>query len=253
MRKTASKSNNTRNEILRVAETLFADKGYAATTTREIADGAGVRKAVLYYYFSSKAHLYETITENLFDELRGELNDLVSDHMALEDSLRRFLDALFGYMSRHPTFPRLFHRELLEQSPVIVKVTLRYIKPFFDKVVHSLNEGIRTGQLRNVNARQFVLSWYYFLLSYFSDHGMARFLLEDDPRSARIAEECKEFLVDYVVTNLRLVPEPLQTNSNHPAERESSRRRNHSSETLNLSAAMTDEQCISSSEKRGGP
>lgn len=206
MRKTSSQGNDTRSEILRVAEVLFAEKGYAATTTREIAEGAGIRKAVLYYHFSSKANLYETIVESLFEELGGELSDLLSDHVSFED-VRRFLDALFTYMSRHPTFPRLFHRELLEQSPIIVRVTLRYIKPFFDKGVQFLEQGIQSGRLRRVNARQFVLSWYYFLLSYFSDQWMARLLLDTDPRSTRLVGECKEFFLDYVGMHLRLVPE----------------------------------------------
>ena len=45
-------------KIIEVASLLFAEKGYAATTTAEIALRAEIPKPNLYYYFSSKDKLY---------------------------------------------------------------------------------------------------------------------------------------------------------------------------------------------------
>lgn len=47
----------TRERILEVALTLFADKGYDATSMREIAEHLGITKAALYYHFGSKAEI----------------------------------------------------------------------------------------------------------------------------------------------------------------------------------------------------
>ncbi|MDD2360111.1 MAG: helix-turn-helix domain containing protein, partial [Syntrophaceticus schinkii] len=55
-----------REQILDAAATLFADKGYYATTVEEIASRAGIGKSTVYEYFSSKDHIFqETLKEGL--------------------------------------------------------------------------------------------------------------------------------------------------------------------------------------------
>ena len=50
--------SGTRERLLETASHLFAEKGYASTSVREIVARAGVSKPVLYYYFQSKEGLY---------------------------------------------------------------------------------------------------------------------------------------------------------------------------------------------------
>ena len=53
----------TRERLLETASQLFASKGYASTSVREIVARAGVSKPVLYYHFQSKEGLYYAILE----------------------------------------------------------------------------------------------------------------------------------------------------------------------------------------------
>jgi AcrR family transcriptional regulator len=59
----ASVEVTTKERILSVAIDLFAQKGFDAVSLREIAEAAGIRKATLYYYFTSK----DELLENIFD------------------------------------------------------------------------------------------------------------------------------------------------------------------------------------------
>ncbi len=59
----ASGEVTTKERILNVAIDLFAVKGFDAVSLREIADAAGVRKATLYYYFTTKDEILEKILE----------------------------------------------------------------------------------------------------------------------------------------------------------------------------------------------
>lgn len=63
----------TRAEILRVAVALFTEKGYEATSTRDISSALGITKSALYYHFPSK----EAIVASLVEERRHEVDDLV--------------------------------------------------------------------------------------------------------------------------------------------------------------------------------
>ena len=53
--------HSTDNKIFLAAEKLFAEKGFAATSTRDIAKNAGVNVSMISYYFGSKEKLFEEI------------------------------------------------------------------------------------------------------------------------------------------------------------------------------------------------
>src|SRR5215831_5237047 len=63
----------TRRRARQIALDLFTRQGYEATSLRQIADELGINKASLYYYFSSK----EAILESLFDERATEADQLI--------------------------------------------------------------------------------------------------------------------------------------------------------------------------------
>ncbi len=66
-----------RDDVVRLAGQLFAQKGYRATTVREIADAAGILSGSLYHHFDSK--------ESIGDEiLKRFLDDILADYRAAE-------------------------------------------------------------------------------------------------------------------------------------------------------------------------
>jgi len=64
----------TRAQILRVAMQLFTDKGFEATTTRDIANALGMNQSSLYYHFKSK----DAIVTSLVEQRRHDLDEFVS-------------------------------------------------------------------------------------------------------------------------------------------------------------------------------
>ncbi len=67
------KGNQGRASILTAAMRLFAEKGYAGTSTRAICQAAGITKPVLYYYFRSKEHLYQELMIDSFSQFEKAL------------------------------------------------------------------------------------------------------------------------------------------------------------------------------------
>ena len=80
-----------KEQILRAARTLFAERGFRDTTVREIARRAGVNGAAINYYYDSKEALYVAVFEEAyerfrqpFDEMLGGVRDQASWRAALE-------------------------------------------------------------------------------------------------------------------------------------------------------------------------
>jgi AcrR family transcriptional regulator len=72
----SEQSDATRSTLLSVARELFTDHGYAATSTTEIADQAGVTRGALYHHFAAKDDLFRAV----FEQIEGE----VAAHVARE-------------------------------------------------------------------------------------------------------------------------------------------------------------------------
>ena len=61
----AEQSDRTRTALLSVAQRLFAEQGYADTSTKDIVDGAKVTRGALYYHFRSKKGIFQAVFEQL--------------------------------------------------------------------------------------------------------------------------------------------------------------------------------------------
>lgn len=74
-----SPPSSTRERIEREAITIMSDKGYEATSMREIAEASGVTKPVIYYYFKSKENLCLHLIRSGLEKLRQSLKEICED------------------------------------------------------------------------------------------------------------------------------------------------------------------------------
>jgi AcrR family transcriptional regulator len=92
----AGVSATTRERILDVALDLFARKGYAETSLREIAAELGFSKAALYYHFESKQDILLALHRRLHSLGEGVLA-LVQAEADADDTWERLVDLLIGF------------------------------------------------------------------------------------------------------------------------------------------------------------
>jgi AcrR family transcriptional regulator len=88
-------------QMMTVAEAVFAEHGYAASSMDEIAERVGVSKPMLYEYFGSK----EGLLVACIRQVRAELHDLTAESVigaeSAEEALRRGLVTFFRYTDEH--------------------------------------------------------------------------------------------------------------------------------------------------------
>ncbi|GGG41892.1 TetR family transcriptional regulator [Caldovatus sediminis] len=154
MKASAETAPSVRDRILAVAQTLFAEQGYAATSTRAIAQGAGVNLAQVHYYFGSKRELYiaayrrgaEPVTEARRRALEEAKARWPEGDIPLEVLVRAFVTpfmlngrtpegrATMGMHARLHTEPDDIAREVLSQ--VYDATTLAYTEAFRRALPH---------------------------------------------------------------------------------------------------------------------
>ena len=105
-------SDSTKEKIIQAAQQVFIRKGMDGARMQEIADEAGINKALLHYYFHSKEQLFN-------DVFYGVLSQLIPGLIAIFKGSEPFLDKIEAivtqydtYMSGHPFLPQFVIREI---------------------------------------------------------------------------------------------------------------------------------------------
>lgn len=139
----------TRETIRNAAIELFAEKGFAATTTREICERAGVTKPVLYYHFESKEQLYTELILDACNESRKQLMLAAQRGKTAREKLIEVLTADFALTKRNPTLCLMFFRIIFapqKEAPSIncLEMGLEWLR----LIQGIVSEGVRRREMR---------------------------------------------------------------------------------------------------------
>ena len=153
---------STRDKILESAIRLFAEKGFSGTTTREIAEKAGVNEALIFRYFSTKRDLYSAIIERKISEEPGFEYPLEAFKETRDDWLifRSIAIRMFDCVEKDPSFIRLLHFSALEGHELSDMFFDTYVQ--YQRMLLSdyIERRISEGAFKNVNpvlaARAFI-------------------------------------------------------------------------------------------------
>ncbi len=138
---------NGRNAILKAAVKLFAEKGFAGASTREICQQAGITKPVLYYHFRSKEHLYQELMIDLFSDYRKKLLKVSKVRGTLRERLLWITWSGFRETRNDPVSYMFLFRMIF--SPAEQQPYFNYIEEFESErriLAQILQEGIDAGQ-----------------------------------------------------------------------------------------------------------
>jgi TetR/AcrR family transcriptional regulator len=105
--------SNTEQSILEAAEKLFFEKGFALTSTTEIARVAGCNQALVHYYFRTKEKLFDAVFEK---KARMFVSGLYQAHPAnatFEEKIKQKIEAHFDMIRANPKLPFLFFNEMI--------------------------------------------------------------------------------------------------------------------------------------------
>ncbi len=142
-----------REELMKAALTLFTQRGYSATTVRELVEAAGVTKPVLYYYFGSKEGLFLELMRTHFSRLEAAVDIYRKGKGSVRKRLAAMLDKGFAYVRQDLDFIRLMHAVYFGPPGEAPYFDFdAYHQRYHDLVTQFMEEGIEKGEFRSGNA-----------------------------------------------------------------------------------------------------
>jgi AcrR family transcriptional regulator len=202
------KNETTEQRILEAAKQVFYAKGLAGARMEEIAEAAGINKAMLHYYFRTKDKLFEVIFSQALEQFIPKAIQILGSDTSLEEKVQAVVGFYFQMLSEHPYIP-MFVLSSLHQNPdkfVDNLVSAEGFRPV-ELVTHLLlqvQQAIQRGEIRPIDPRNFVLHIISLSVFPFLARPMVvRLLGIPDPDYSRFLETRKSEVVEFILRGIR--------------------------------------------------
>ncbi len=194
-----TKKKDTRNRILDIAEKLFAEQGYAGTSTRQIASKAKISIQTLHYHIGNKAGLYNLVQERSIIPVTSMINRHVqemlkqdlSDDKLLESSVGQIIDDLFDIFHKNPNYPLLFFRMWLEKDPELRKVEWEEVIPVIKNWGNQVEKMVDDERQKGFDLPLLFLSFSWIYWGLFVNPDFISGLLGIDKKSPEYTDRLK--------------------------------------------------------------
>ena len=178
-----------RSQILAVAVSLFSNRGFRGTTTKEIAQAAGVSEAMVFRHFATKEELYAAILDHkVCAGDRFDPQKLASDSIKSKDDRAVFeslaLEALNHY-EKDPEFQRLLLHSALEKHQLAQIFFNEFVRPVYEFLGSYIRERQRDGAFVEVDPTVVVRCFLGMVLH----HSLNNNLWDPDRRLLNISNE----------------------------------------------------------------
>ena len=176
----------TRDRILDVAEALFAERGFAGTSMRELATNAGLTAASLYNHFAGKEALYTAVLQRGIRPLVELMQGLASRderEVATDEVIRQVME----HLGRRPHLPRLIHHEVVAGGSHIARLARDWVRPLLEQGLAAMKREERP--LWDADELPLVIAnWIHLVLGHFALAPLFREVLDADPLSREMLE-----------------------------------------------------------------
>ena len=146
---------NARERLLDTATVLFAEKGYAGASVREIVEKAGVSKPVLYYYFKSKEGLFYAILEWAAGVQQNILNEIFETRGTVLERFIFLYRRVYEGIQQYKSLYIMIHGLIYGPPQGVPEYDFAsYQRHMLDAVKRIYLEGVSSGEIRQVDAEE---------------------------------------------------------------------------------------------------
>jgi AcrR family transcriptional regulator len=141
-RKQQQRSIVTQQKLLDAAIEAFSENGFKGTSTRDIAERAGVHHPLITYHFKNKDMLWRAAADRIFSDFRRSLAAALENHRdeCPKERMASLVRAYVHYAKSQPALHKVMVQEASYPNPRLDWLIETHLKPFFDTTFHMLEQ-----------------------------------------------------------------------------------------------------------------
>lgn len=193
------KEENTEEKIFRAANKVFLEKGMAAARMQEIADEAGINKALLHYYFRTKEKLFYTVFKRALRKFLPEVQDIMLSDLSIQEKMYLFVEDYMEALLENQFLP-LFILQEINRDPDKLVNTFREsgVDPL--PIIEMFRNEMIKGNIIQMDPLQFVVSVLSLIIFPIAARPMLQTVFFEKNKKAYdvFLDERKRFVADFI-------------------------------------------------------
>ncbi len=199
------KDQTTEQKILEAARAVFMEQGMAGARMQDIADKAGINKALLHYYFRNKNKLFEVIFLDAAARFMPRVSMLFESEQPLFDKIRAFTTTYMNMLSENPYLPTFILTEMHKQDGAkFLEKIWGGEKPPVEKLAAQVRKEAAKGIIKPINPLELILNMVSMCVFPFAAKPMAKLVFNlSEAQFKQVMEQRKTSVAQFIIDSIR--------------------------------------------------
>lgn len=194
----------TEEKIFNAARTVFQKKGFAGARMQEIADEAGINKAMLHYCFKNKQLLFEAVFMNAFGQLAPQINGIFNSQDTVFDKIKKFTNSYITFVIHNPYLPQFIIQEMNNNPEFVMSFLNNNNRPNPALLIAQIEKEIADGIIKSINPKQLLLDIFSMTVFPFAAQMMVKGILRiSDSEFNAMMEERKTIIAEQIINSIK--------------------------------------------------
>ena len=199
------KDKGAEERILAAARKVFTTKGMAGARMQDIADEAGINKALVHYYFRDKDKLFETIFMEEAQKFFPKINAIFQSDDPLFEKIDRFVNEYIHEMQANPYLPWFVLNEInRDPDRFMQKVLGNENRPKPAKFLEQIEKEIKKGSIKRIHPVHLLMNLLSMtIFPFIAKPMMTRNLHLSESQFRKLMEERKKEIPKFIIDSIR--------------------------------------------------
>ena len=194
----------TEEKIFEAAFKVFQLKGFKGARMQEIADEAGINKAMLHYCFKNKELLFEAVFMNAFGKLAPQINEIFKSQDSIFEKIKKFTDRYISFVMDYPFLPQFIIQEMNNNPEFVTKFLKKENRPDPTKLIHQIENEIKLGILKPINPKQLLIDIFSMTVFPFAAQALLKGMIQvSNEEFMQLMEERKKYIYEQIITSIK--------------------------------------------------
>jgi TetR/AcrR family transcriptional regulator len=199
-----NKDQSTEQKILTAAREVFLEQGMAGARMQDIADRAGINKALLHYYFRSKDKLFEVVYNEAASQFLPRISVLFEINMPLFEKIEKFVATYIDLLIQHPFIPLFVLNEMHKDAEGQINKIFGGGPPPVYLLLKQIQEEVEKGTINPIHPVQLMLNMVSMCIFPFVGRPMIKAIFKvDNNQFMQLMEERKTAVAKFIIDSLR--------------------------------------------------
>jgi TetR/AcrR family transcriptional regulator len=194
------KDKNTEQLIFDAARKVFQKKGLDGARMQEIADEAGINKALLHYYFRSNEKLFAGIFAESIEKISQGIQNLFIQDLDVLEKLKALVNIYIDTLSENRYIPLFVLGELNQHPEKFEEIINNYIVIHLKKFLLEVEKEVQSGKIKPVNPFHLLMNVLGMVIFPFAAYPMVSIIYNKNTNSSveQFFQERKKEIYDFI-------------------------------------------------------